>query len=122
CVATPALDASLSMRAMSEAAKYYSVALLPNGRQVEIRALKPDDHSDFRTAMEHTSAGSLYRRFFWRQTEFYLAGSRVLFTSRFRYPCGLGCRRGGSRPVSDRRHGTLYHYAVSQRGGGFRSD
>jgi hypothetical protein len=49
---------------MSEAAKYSTTDSLSNGRQTEIRALTPDDRTDFLAAIERTSAGSLYCRFF----------------------------------------------------------
>jgi RimJ/RimL family protein N-acetyltransferase len=49
---------------MLEAAKYSAVETLPDGRRVEIRALRPDDQADFIAAVGHTSAESLYRRFF----------------------------------------------------------
>src|SRR6185312_10713789 len=63
------IDASLRRRTdsrqkMLDAAQYFSVESLPNGQRVEIRALKPDDRSDFLAAVDRTSAGSLYRRFF----------------------------------------------------------
>jgi len=50
--------------AMLEAAEYSAVELLPNGRRVEIRALKPEDRTDLVTAVESVSPQSLYRRFF----------------------------------------------------------
>jgi RimJ/RimL family protein N-acetyltransferase len=49
---------------MLQAAKYSVVELLPNGRRIEIRALKPEDRTDFVAAVDHISARSLYRRFF----------------------------------------------------------
>ena len=49
---------------MLEAAKYSAVESLRNGRQVEIRALRPDDRSDLVAAVGRTSSQSLYRRFF----------------------------------------------------------
>src|ERR1051326_63202 len=49
---------------MSEAAKYSAVEVLRNGRQLTIRALRPDDRPDFLAAVGRTSAQSLYRRFF----------------------------------------------------------
>ena len=45
---------------MLEAAKYSAIELLRNGRQVEIRALKPDDQADLIAAVGRTSAQSLY--------------------------------------------------------------
>jgi RimJ/RimL family protein N-acetyltransferase len=50
--------------AMLEAAEYSAVELLPNGRRVEIRALKPEDRTDLVSAVESVSSQSLYRRFF----------------------------------------------------------
>jgi GNAT superfamily N-acetyltransferase len=52
------------MTAMLEAAKYSAVETLRNGRQVEIRALRPDDRADLVAAVGRTSSQSLYRRFF----------------------------------------------------------
>lgn len=49
---------------MLDAAKYAAVELLSDGRRVEIRALQPDDRSEFLAAIDRTSAGSRYRRFF----------------------------------------------------------
>jgi ribosomal protein S18 acetylase RimI-like enzyme len=49
---------------MLEAAKYSAVELLRNGRQVEIRSLKPNDRDELFAAVDRTSAQSLYRRFF----------------------------------------------------------
>jgi RimJ/RimL family protein N-acetyltransferase len=49
---------------MLEAAKYSAIEPLRNGRQVEIRALKPGDQADLIAAVGRTSAQSLYRRFF----------------------------------------------------------
>ncbi len=49
---------------MSEVTKYSAVELLSNGRKVEIRALKPSDRTGLMSAIERTSAESLYRRFF----------------------------------------------------------
>jgi ribosomal protein S18 acetylase RimI-like enzyme len=49
---------------MLDAAKFSSIAWLPNGRRVEIRALKQSDGPAFVQAIERMSAGSLYRRFF----------------------------------------------------------
>jgi RimJ/RimL family protein N-acetyltransferase len=49
---------------MLEAAKYSAVELLRSGRQVEIRALRPEDRADLVAAVGRTSSQSLYRRFF----------------------------------------------------------
>lgn len=49
---------------MLDPAKYSAIETLPDGRRVEIRALRPDDQADFIAAVGHTSAKSLYRRFF----------------------------------------------------------
>jgi RimJ/RimL family protein N-acetyltransferase len=45
-------------------AKYCAVETLRNGRQVTIRALRPDDRDDFVAAAGRVSADSLHRRFF----------------------------------------------------------
>src|SRR5215213_8232335 len=49
---------------MSFATDYYSIENLPDGRPVEIRALKPDDRGGLVAAVDRSSAQSLYRRFF----------------------------------------------------------
>jgi RimJ/RimL family protein N-acetyltransferase len=49
---------------MPDVATYSEVELLPNGRQVEIRALRPNDRVDLLAAVDQSSARSLYRRFF----------------------------------------------------------
>jgi ribosomal protein S18 acetylase RimI-like enzyme len=55
---------------MLETAKYSAIELLRNGRQVEIRALKPDDQAGLLAAVGRTSAQSLYRRFFGVRRDF----------------------------------------------------
>jgi len=47
-----------------KAADYSIVERLPNGRIVEIRALKPEDRADLVAAVDRSSAQSLYLRFF----------------------------------------------------------
>jgi GNAT superfamily N-acetyltransferase len=47
-----------------DAAKYSVIETLRNGRQVEIRALRPNDKDDLLAAVDRTSTQSLYRRFF----------------------------------------------------------
>ena len=47
-----------------EAAKYSAVETLRDGRPMEIRALRPDDQTEFLAAFDRTSAKSRYRRFF----------------------------------------------------------
>src|ERR1700704_2196 len=49
---------------MSEAIDYTARDLLRDGRQIEIRALRPEDEADRVAAIEQTSAQSLQRRFF----------------------------------------------------------
>ena len=49
---------------VSDAAKYSALELLRNGLRIEIRALKISDRADLVAAVDHTSARSLYRRFF----------------------------------------------------------
>jgi GNAT superfamily N-acetyltransferase len=49
---------------MTEAAKYSAAERIRNGREIEIRALKPTDEKDMLAAVDRTSAQSLYRRFF----------------------------------------------------------
>jgi ribosomal protein S18 acetylase RimI-like enzyme len=55
---------------MSDPARYSAVEVLPDGRRVEIRALRPEDRADFLAALRRTSAGSLYRRFFGVRRDF----------------------------------------------------
>jgi GNAT superfamily N-acetyltransferase len=47
-----------------EPAKYHAVETTRDGRQVEIRALRPDDQAGLMAAVDRTSTQSLYRRFF----------------------------------------------------------
>jgi RimJ/RimL family protein N-acetyltransferase len=47
-----------------DAAKYYAIETLRNGRRMEIRALRPDDRDRLSEAVNHASPQSLYRRFF----------------------------------------------------------
>jgi RimJ/RimL family protein N-acetyltransferase len=49
---------------MSDATNYFAAELLPNGRRIEIRAVKSSDRTDLAAALKRTSARSLYRRFF----------------------------------------------------------
>jgi RimJ/RimL family protein N-acetyltransferase len=49
---------------MLEAAKYSVTELMRDGRQVEIRALRPDDRADLVASVGRSSTQSLYRRFF----------------------------------------------------------
>jgi ribosomal protein S18 acetylase RimI-like enzyme len=49
---------------MLDAASYSKQEQLRDGSPAEIRALRPDDEADMLTALEHTSAQSLQRRFF----------------------------------------------------------
>ena len=44
--------------------KYSATDALRDGRRVEIRALRPEDRADLLSAVNRTSAQSLYRRFF----------------------------------------------------------
>lgn len=49
---------------MVSAARYSTIETLPTGKTIEIRALKPEDRSDFVAAVGRASSQSLYRRFF----------------------------------------------------------
>jgi RimJ/RimL family protein N-acetyltransferase len=49
---------------MANAAKYSAVGILRDGRQLQIRAQRPDDQAAIMSAVERTSAQSLFRRFF----------------------------------------------------------
>ena len=55
---------------MFEAARYSATEILPDGRRMEIRALRPEDEVDFLAAIDRTSAQSLYRRFFGAKRDF----------------------------------------------------
>jgi hypothetical protein len=55
---------------MTDAAKYSAVEQLRNGRQIEIRALKPTDEEAMLAAIDRTGAQSLYRRFFGAKKHF----------------------------------------------------
>ena len=55
---------------MVELAKYSAVETLRNGRQVTIRALRPEDRDDFVAAAGRISARSLHRRFFMVKRKF----------------------------------------------------
>jgi GNAT superfamily N-acetyltransferase len=55
---------------MKEAAKYSTMERLRDGRQIEIRALQSTDEKDMLAAVDHTSAQSLYRRFFGAKRHF----------------------------------------------------
>ena len=49
---------------MTKAAKYSEVERLRDGREIEIRALRPADEAEMLAAVDRTSAQSLYRRLF----------------------------------------------------------
>ena len=49
---------------MPEARDYSAIEHLRDGRQIEIRALRPDDEADMLAAIGRTSTQSLQRRFF----------------------------------------------------------
>src|SRR3981189_808452 len=49
---------------MPEARHYRAIEQLRDGRQIEIRALRPDDKDDMLEAIGRTSTRSLQRRFF----------------------------------------------------------
>jgi RimJ/RimL family protein N-acetyltransferase len=55
---------------MFDVAKYSVVETLRNGRQVEIRALQPEDRNNFVAAVRSMSVKSLHRRFFAVRREF----------------------------------------------------
>jgi RimJ/RimL family protein N-acetyltransferase len=58
------------MRGMYDPASFSVVEQLRNGRQIEIRALKPGDRQELLAAADRTSDRSLYRRFFGVRREF----------------------------------------------------
>ena len=49
---------------------YSAMEQLPNGAQVEIRALRPDDRAELIAAVDRASSQSLYRRFFGAKRSF----------------------------------------------------
>jgi RimJ/RimL family protein N-acetyltransferase len=53
-----------------ETAKYSAAEWLRDGREIEIRALRPADRDDMLAAVDRTSAQSLYRRFFGAKRHF----------------------------------------------------
>jgi RimJ/RimL family protein N-acetyltransferase len=55
---------------MTEAAKYSAVEQLRDGREIEIRALRPVDEEAMLAAIDRTGAQSLYRRFFGSKSRF----------------------------------------------------
>ena len=55
---------------MVDAASYAAVERLRDGRPVEIRALRPEDETEFVAAVGRISGPSLYRRFFAVRREF----------------------------------------------------
>jgi hypothetical protein len=55
---------------MTQAAKYSAVERLRDGRQIEIRALRPADEEAMVAAIDRTGAQSLYRRFFDSKRQF----------------------------------------------------
>jgi ribosomal protein S18 acetylase RimI-like enzyme len=55
---------------MLDAARYLVVEAMRDGRKLEIRALRPQDLTDLRAAVDRTSAQSLYRRFFGAKRSF----------------------------------------------------
>ncbi len=55
---------------MAEPSKYSALERLRDGREIEIRALRPTDEEDMLAAVDRTSAQSLYRRFFGAKLHF----------------------------------------------------
>lgn len=55
---------------MIKVADYSAIESLPDGRRLEIRALKPEDRTDLMIAVDRVSAQSLYRRFFGAKRHF----------------------------------------------------
>ena len=61
---SPTPDRSSGSPAILDAATYSAIESLGTGRQVEIRALTPDDKAGLIAAFDRTSKQSRYRRFF----------------------------------------------------------
>jgi RimJ/RimL family protein N-acetyltransferase len=59
-----------ALPAMSDAGKYSTVEQLRNGKQVEIRALRPDDEAALIAAVRRASPQAIYRRFFGPRRDF----------------------------------------------------
>jgi hypothetical protein len=55
---------------MIEPAKHSAIETLRTGRQVQVRALRPEDRDDFVSTARRVSAHSLQRRFFSAKHEF----------------------------------------------------
>jgi GNAT superfamily N-acetyltransferase len=55
---------------MIDPANYSATETLPDGRRIEIRAQRPDDHAGLRAALARASRESLYYRFFSVKREF----------------------------------------------------
>ncbi|MBP1179264.1 GNAT family N-acetyltransferase [Methylobacterium sp. PvR107] len=55
---------------MDDLSHYVAVERMRDSRPLEIRALRPDDRERLLSAVEHTSAQSLYRRFFGAKRQF----------------------------------------------------
>ncbi|MGA8931200.1 MAG: hypothetical protein WB537_15815, partial [Pseudolabrys sp.] len=55
---------------MLEAAKYSAVETTRDGRRLEVRALTPGDQAGLSTAVDRSSAQSLYTRFFGAKRSF----------------------------------------------------
>jgi GNAT superfamily N-acetyltransferase len=55
---------------MSQAADYYALESLRDGRRLQIRALRPDDQTDMLAAVGQLSKQSIFRRFFTPKREF----------------------------------------------------
>jgi ribosomal protein S18 acetylase RimI-like enzyme len=55
---------------MSEVSTFSVVELLRDGREIEVRALRPSDQDDMLAAADRASDQSLYRRFFGVRREF----------------------------------------------------
>jgi RimJ/RimL family protein N-acetyltransferase len=68
--ALPMPASAAGSSAKPEAATYSVPERLRDGRQVEIRALRPEDQADLLAALARSSAQSIYRRFFSAKREF----------------------------------------------------
>jgi GNAT superfamily N-acetyltransferase len=55
---------------MTNLSRYSAMETLRDGRGLEVRALRPDDREGMLAAVDHTSAQSLYRRFFGAKRNF----------------------------------------------------
>src|SRR5215468_11094944 len=97
---------------MVEAARYSAVEVLRSGRSIEIRALRPDDQVGLVSAVDRSSAQSLYRRFFGVRRHFTEQEIAFFVNVGFHQSRGLGCSDRRKRSPRDRRWRPLRRLAT----------